>query len=80
MKNSEDWKMFVKFLKANGAYQQFNDNVHGMNPPGLWGKLMTMGGCAMMSSAFKFDQAPEGFYYWTALDKKWQDTLKRARG
>ena len=79
MKNRENWKLFVKFLKANGIYQQFNDNVHGLNPPGLWGKLMTIGGDVMMSSAFKYDQTPEGVTFWTILNHKWLDTLKRAR-
>ncbi len=74
---------FVKFLKVNGAYDKFIDNLNNYDNHPMeykdWNSIDSF--CDDISPqryfivSFKWKGTPEGYNYWSNLYKKWQSLI-----
>jgi hypothetical protein len=63
----------VQFLKDNGAYEMFLDNLANQRPGGLFIEYLKndLGTIHTISEAFAWNNTQEGINFWLELNGKW---------
>jgi hypothetical protein len=78
MEFQPDWeKRFVKFLKEEGAYENFKANIknpvlHSQNIPLTLEEVFNSGMTGYLTMSFIWNKSKQGFVYWNKLDYKWR--------
>jgi len=70
---------FVQFLKSNGAFEKFRNNLESDNPytyKGFDTYVSFTPAVQYISGAFYFSGTPEGPNYWHDLHMKWMEEIK----
>lgn len=72
-------KEIIEWLKSANVYDKFMKNLNNLNSELTFDILYTL--CHkyvymnIISSAFPFSQAPEGFKFWDEISNKFQDWI-----
>lgn len=65
-KNTKLWKIFITFLKVNGAYMRYRANILPIRVRNV-GSTLAPG----LAAAFSWSKTKEGYKYWYDLYEKW---------
>jgi hypothetical protein len=74
----QDWHDFIVFLHEEGVYKEYRENLYvnclQKKKDSIYLRIerMKQHG-SYISSAFVWDETPQGHWFWSAINNKWRE-------